>query len=59
MVNVASNKNGVGYGTWVHIDGWSDKVLQYIGKTLEGGENQIQAVEQIELGSVGATATFV
>ena len=30
MINVASNKNGVGYGTWNHIDGWSDKVLDYI-----------------------------
>ena len=32
MINVASNKNGVGYGTWLHIDGWSDKVLDYIVK---------------------------
>jgi hypothetical protein len=32
MINVASNKNGVGYGQWVHIDGWSDKVLDYIIK---------------------------
>lgn len=30
LINVASNKNGVGYGQWVHIDGWSDKVLDYI-----------------------------
>ncbi len=30
MINVASAKNGVGYGTWLHIDGWSDKVLDYI-----------------------------
>ena len=30
IVNVASAKNGVGYGTWLHIDGWSDKVLDYI-----------------------------
>lgn len=30
MINVASNKNGVGYGQWTHIDGWSDKVLNYI-----------------------------
>ena len=30
MINVASNKNGVGYDEWVHIDGWSDKVLDYI-----------------------------
>ena len=32
MINVASNKNGVGYGRWLHIDGWSDKVLDYILK---------------------------
>jgi 60 kDa SS-A/Ro ribonucleoprotein len=32
MINVASNKNGVGYGKWLHIDGWSDKVLDYIVK---------------------------
>lgn len=30
MINVASNKPGVGYGPWVHIDGWSDRVLDYI-----------------------------
>ncbi|WP_020476183.1 TROVE domain-containing protein [Zavarzinella formosa] len=32
LLNVASNKNGVGYGSWVHIDGWSDKVLEYISR---------------------------
>ncbi|SIO16505.1 TROVE domain-containing protein [Singulisphaera sp. GP187] len=32
LINVASNQNGVGYGQWVHIDGWSDKVLDYIVK---------------------------
>jgi hypothetical protein len=30
MINVASAKNGVGYGPWTHIDGWSDRVLDYI-----------------------------
>ncbi len=30
MINVATNKNGVGYGKWIHIDGWSDKILNYI-----------------------------
>lgn len=30
MINVASNKRGIGYGPWVHIDGWSDKVIDYI-----------------------------
>ena len=30
FINVASNKNGIGYGDWVHIDGWSEAVLSYI-----------------------------
>ena len=30
MINVASDKNGVGYGKWKHIDGWSESVLDYI-----------------------------
>ncbi len=30
MVNVASAKNGVGYGPWTHIDGWSEAVIEYI-----------------------------
>ena len=30
LINVASNRNGVGYGQWLHIDGWSDKVLVYM-----------------------------
>jgi 60 kDa SS-A/Ro ribonucleoprotein len=34
MINVASYKNGVGYGAWTHIDGWSEAVLKYV-KELE------------------------
>ena len=30
MINVASNPNGVGYGKWTHIDGWSESVIEYI-----------------------------
>jgi hypothetical protein len=30
MINVASCRNGVGYGKWVNIDGWSDSVIEYI-----------------------------
>jgi 60 kDa SS-A/Ro ribonucleoprotein len=29
-INVASNRNGVGYGEWTHIDGWSEAVVDYI-----------------------------
>jgi hypothetical protein len=34
VINVASFKNGVGYGKWVHIDGWSEAVIDYI-RSLE------------------------
>ena len=27
VINVASNKNGVGYGPWTHIDGWSEACI--------------------------------
>lgn len=30
MVNVASYQNGVGYGAWTHIDGWSEAAVRYI-----------------------------
>ncbi len=30
MINVAIAKNGVGYGAWMHIDGWSEAVIDYI-----------------------------
>lgn len=44
IINVASYQHGVGYGQWVHVDGWSDKVLDYIllyEKSLnEGNKNE-------------------
>lgn len=30
VVNVASAKNGIGYGAWTHVDGWSESVVRYI-----------------------------
>lgn len=33
MINVASNRNGVGYGKWTHIDGFSESVLRYISES--------------------------
>lgn len=30
MINVASAKNGVGYGKWTHIDGFSESVIRFI-----------------------------
>jgi hypothetical protein len=38
VINVASYKNGVSYGKWTHIDGWSESVVEYL-RTLEGTSN--------------------
>ena len=32
MINIASNRNGVGYGRWLHVDGWSDAVVRFISE---------------------------
>jgi hypothetical protein len=38
VINVASYKNGIGYGKWTHIDGWSESVIEYI-RALESPAN--------------------
>lgn len=30
MINVATYKNGLGYGKWTHIDGFSESIVKYI-----------------------------
>jgi 60 kDa SS-A/Ro ribonucleoprotein len=32
MINVASHRNGVGYGRWTHIDGFSENVIRFIAE---------------------------
>lgn len=32
MINVASYENGVGYGAWTHLDGFSEGVLRYLSE---------------------------
>ena len=39
VINLASNRNGVGYGEWTHIDGWSEAVVDYIAE-LEHVSNE-------------------
>jgi len=36
---VASNRDGVGYGPWTHIDGWSETVVEYIAE-LEASDTR-------------------
>lgn len=38
ILNVATEKNGVGYGAWTHIHGWSDAVLDYIHRAEGSAE---------------------
>lgn len=30
IINVATNRNGIGYGQWTHVSGWSEAVITYI-----------------------------
>lgn len=30
VINVASYKNGIGYGKWTHVDGWSEAIIEYV-----------------------------
>lgn len=30
VVNISTNKNGIGYYKWIHIDGWSEYIINYI-----------------------------
>jgi len=43
VVNVGSAKNGVGYGAYTHIDGWSEAVLDYILATEMPALQQVAA----------------
>lgn len=38
MINVASNKNGVGYGKWIHIDGFSENVIRYVVESEQSSD---------------------
>jgi len=40
FINVATNQNGIGYGKWTHIDGWSESVIDFIQEleNLEAAE---------------------
>lgn len=33
IVNVASAKNGIGYGKWTHVDGFSERVFDFIAQS--------------------------
>jgi hypothetical protein len=41
LINVASAKNGVGYGAWTHVDGWSESVLKYIQEVEKDGNEDV------------------
>jgi translation elongation factor EF-Tu-like GTPase len=32
MINVATYQHGVGYGPWIHIDGFSESVLSFMAE---------------------------
>lgn len=40
MINVASYKNGIGYGKWTHIDGFSENIVQWVYETEQSVAQQ-------------------
>jgi 60 kDa SS-A/Ro ribonucleoprotein len=38
IINVAGNENGIAYGPWVSIDGWSEAVIDYIRESESDDE---------------------
>lgn len=36
VINVGGDQNGIGYGPWIHIDGWSEAVIDYIREFERG-----------------------
>jgi hypothetical protein len=39
VINVASARNGIGYGAWTHVDGFSEAVFQYIALAEQTGQD--------------------
>lgn len=39
VINVGTDKNGIGYGAWTHVDGWSEAVVRYI-QALEASKSR-------------------
>ncbi len=42
VINVASNRNGVGYGAWTHVDGWSEALVDFVAE-LESVDGDLRA----------------
>ena len=38
VINVASARNGIGYGPWTHVDGFSEAVLRYVAEAEREGQ---------------------
>lgn len=49
VINVASERNGVGYGKWKHIDGWSEAIIDFIRELEKDSEHEAIAAAAIAL----------
>lgn len=45
LVNVATDRNGVNFGEWTSLDGWSEAILDYVAAS-EGLGNEVAAAEE-------------
>ena len=42
ILNISGEENGIGYGKWIHIHGWSEAVLDFIRVYEEGEQRSIE-----------------
>lgn len=40
VTNLASYKDGVGYGEWMHIDAWSESIVEYVRVLAQTGHGE-------------------
>jgi len=49
VINVGTYENGVGYGRWTHINGWSEAVINYIKVYEDGPSSTKDYTKELEL----------
>lgn len=61
IINVASYENGIGYGDFIHINGWSEAVLDYIRmyeepvKPRPVSTSEVKYSDAVAFGKLGST----
>jgi 60 kDa SS-A/Ro ribonucleoprotein len=55
IINVACYQNGVGYGPWTHINGWSESVLRFIQESEKAARTKASGEQICPVGQTSAS----